>query len=361
MLHALIKKFHEEGDENQRKLADSALSAIQHYNAIVATDSSSKVKKKSYNYEREQLLADQEIKGQQIELPHAITVKHEFRPTHMHPAHKTLKELSEIYSKPEKKTLLTLCPTHKESLQFISDTFRTKAIRMIVEHFKKSLAEIVPLVKGHPLEIDEITPDLFIIKQFVELEIGFIILVTGCFKRHHSQSKFMTMPLLDSFKLISQSTHTGFPYSAQYTGWALNEYWTDAFPLKLDLTPHFQQIHQRKRDIAHRLFSDSDFANKIHHYSKIKREVFDQNRHIFLPLHRQLQQLIHQGNLNEKVISILDAFYQEAALAPSAFDLITQIQQQILDLFIKQPVKNLEEEWLAGSITLYVLVLIKQG
>jgi hypothetical protein len=47
-----------------------------------------------------------------------------------------------------------------------------------------------------------------------------------------------------------------------------------------------------------------------------------------------------------------EIFYQELANAPSAFDLLTQTQQQILDLFNRQPMKALEEEWLETSTPL---------
>jgi hypothetical protein len=342
---ALIAKF-KEGDEVQRKLADSALLAIQRYNAIVAQDPSHATKPEIYNYERQRLLLDQEIKGQQIELPHVISIKYDSHPD-AHPAHKMLQELSQaLRSGAAKKNSSSPSPTHKKNLQFMIDAFHMKAIRMIEMHLQKPVAEIVPLVKKAIPEIDEESnPELITMQQFIKMDEGSLILVTGCFKRNISHSKFMTMPILDDLRLSFQMTHTGFPYPSQHTGWALSDHWVDAFPLRTDRTPLFQQIYQRRKRLAHQLLFDQAFVQKASRHFKIKRDIFDQNRHIFLSLHRQLQQALQKEALNEEE-SLLEIFYQEAACAPSTFDFLVQTQQQILNVFIKQPIRALEEDWL---------------
>lgn len=341
---ALIEKF-KEGDEAQRKLAESALLTIQHYNAIVAQDS---FDKKKYNYERKCLLSDQEIKGQKIELPHVISVQYNSHPD-SHPAHKMLKELSQALHKgAHKKTFSAL--THQESLQVMIDAFHTKAIMMIEEHLKKSKAEIVPLVKQNTPDIDEESqPDVITMRQLIEVDAGSVICVTGCFNRIHS--KFMIMPIKDSFRLSFQFTHTGFPYPSQHTGWALADKWIDASPLRMDQTPLFQKVNERRNRLAHQLLFDQTFIQKARRHFKMKRDVFDQNRHIFLPLYRQLQQALQQGAPNGMNQSLLEAFYQELERAPSAFDLLAQTQQQVVHLFIKQPMKALQDEWLEAEKT----------
>lgn len=326
--------------------------AIERYNAIVAQDS---FHKDVYNYERNQLLLDQEIKGQQIELPHAISIKYDSHPD-VHPAHKMLKELSQVLHKgAAKKTNSTLCPTYKKSLQFMIDTFHMKAIRMMETHLQKSVAEIVPLVKQTAPEIDEEShPDFIKMQQFIEVDAGSIIWVAGCFNRNSPHSKLMTMPILDSFRLSFQLTHTGFPYPSQHIGWALADKWIEASPLRADQTPLFQQINQRRKRLTHQLLFDQEFIQKVRRHFKMKKDVFDQNRHLFLPLHRQLQQALREGISNKSENSSLEAFYQELEQAPSAFDLLTQTQQQILDLFIKQPMKALQEEWLEATTPLRI-------
>jgi hypothetical protein len=242
--------------------------------------------------------------------------------------------------------------THKNTMQFMIDTFHMKAIRMIETHLQKTVAEIVPLVKQATLEIDDETnPDLINMQQLIQGDAGSVILVTGCFKRNVTQSKFMMMPIPDSFRLSFQLTHTGFPYPSQHSGWALTDQWVEASPLRSDQTPLFHQVNQRRKRVAHNLLFDQAFTQGVGAHFKIKREVFDKNRHLFLPLHRQLQQALLKESGSNEAGTHIDAFYQEAANAPSAFDFLTQVQQQILDIFINQPMRALSEEWLAGGTT----------
>jgi len=351
---ALIEKF-KEGDEGQRQLAASALVAIERYNAVVACDSSLSTPA-DYNYERHQLLLDQEIKGQQIELPVTV-IKYDSHPNkqeeNLHPAHKTLQELSRFLHVGAVKKRHSSLATHKNTMQFMIDTFHMKAIRMIETHLQKSVAEIVPLVKQTMPEVDEEShTDLITMKQLIKGDAGSMILVTGCFNRGASQSKFMTMPIPDSFRLSFQLTHTGFPYPSQHTGWALVDQWIEAAPLRPDQTPLFHQLNQRRKRLAQRLLFDHDFIQQIRCRFRIKREVFDQNRHIFIPLHLQMHQALQKGALSDESTPLLEAFYQEIMQAPSAFDCLAQVQQQILEVFINQPMRALEEEWLGAETTL---------
>ncbi len=342
----LLEKF-KEGDESQRKWAESALLAIQRYNAIVAP-SSETMNSDVYNYELQQLLLDQEIKGQQIELPHTISIKYDSHPD-AHPAHKMLRELSQVFRVGVSKTSTqSLTPTYKKTLQFMIDTFQMKAIRMMQKHVQYSMAEIVSLVKQTPPEIDE-ESSTDIITMWQLIDAGSLILVTGCFKRNAPSSKFMTMPILDSFRSFPL-THSGFPYPSQHTGWALDDKWIEASPLRFDQVPLFHQLNQRRKRLVHQLIFDKTFIQKMRQHFKIKREIFDQNRHLFLPLHRQLQQALHQ-EISKDYNCLLDIFYQELACAPSAFDILVRTQQEFSEFFIQQPIKALEEEWLGVATT----------
>lgn len=357
---ALIEKL-EQGNEAQRKLATYALRAIQRYNAVVEQDNSAWSDNYTiYNYERKHLLLDQEIKGHRIELLRTVSVKYDSHPD-ANPAHKMLKELSAALTVGAvKKQYAAINSTHKKSTQFMMDTFRMKSIRMLQTHSTQynslSFAEVLQLIKQTPIEIEESDEeDVLTMKQLLEVEPGSMILLTGCFKQH-ADSKFMTMPILDSFRLSSQATHSGFPYPSQYIGWALADKWIEAFPLRADQTPLFQQTEQKRKQLAHQLLFDQTLMQKMRRHYKIKREIFDQHRALFLSFHRQLQEILRQEvDLNEEkagVQSILDAFYQEAQEAPSAFDMVVQAQQQISNLFIKQPLQTLEEDWLECKLPL---------
>lgn len=352
---ALIEKF-KEGDDSQQKLASYALEAIQRYNAIVAQDpSDDKTKFDVYNYERHHLLLDDEIKGLQIELPDAVSIKYDSHPAH--PAQERLKELSNtLLLGAAKKQFSTFNPIHKKTDQFMIDTFRMKSIRMIQTHLtqQNTMAEVVQLVNQTPIELDEESdPSIIIMRQLLEIGPGSHILLTGSFKRNPSDPKFMRMPILDSFRLSSQLTHSGFPYPSQYTGWALADKWVEAYPLRIDQIPLFQKIDQRKKKFAHQLLHSQEVIQKARARYRVKRAIFDEHRSVFIPLHRQLQEGLREGcQLEESdIIPIFDAYYNAAMEAPSAFDVLVQTQQQLLDFFVRNPLKALEDEWLETEAT----------
>lgn len=346
---ALIIKY-KDGDPSQQSFYEYVLSAIQRYNAIVVKGTSAEA---VYNYERNLLLLDQEIKDHPIELPHTVTIKFDSHPGD-HPARKMFKQLGDVFAVDViKKSNLSVLPTHKKNIQFMIDTFHVKTIRMIQAHphLQHSMAEIVPLVKEAFLEIDEESNGDFItMQQLLEIGPGFFILVSGCFKRHATDPKFLSMPVLDNFTLSFQLSHSGFPYPSQHIGWALSDKWVEAHPLRSDQVPLFQQVEQRRKRFAQLLLFDQSFIQKARHHAKLKQKVFDQNRELFLPLYLQLQTALKQYFWKEEG-ALLKDFYKELNQAASPFDLLVQTHQQIEDLFIRQPFKALEEEWLGGEAT----------
>ena len=408
---ALIEKF-KEGDEAQQHLAAYAISTIRLYNSVVAPTPSPEIdffrnslcwkklnvferifckilrayahirsknltrkapktsilankwslerslttNRRVYNYDRHRLLSDHEIRGQPIELPRPVSVKYDSH-RDSHPAQKMLKQLSQtLVNGATRKSNADICSTHKKTTQFMRDTFHMKAIRLIQSHLPRHslVTDILPLVKKTPIEMDEESrPTETVMRQLLEVGPGFHILVTGCFNRLLSDSKFMSMPILDSFRISFQLTHTGFPYPSQHTGWALSDHWINAHPLRPDQVPLFQQVDERRKRLTHHLLFDQQTAQHACRQARAKREVFDLHRDLFLPLHHRCQLALKQGMLHEidTVDPVLEAFYQEAAQAPSAFDLIVQTQEQISALFIQQPFQSLEEEWLGTAFT----------
>lgn len=350
---ALIVKF-QEGDETQRKLAFYALAAIQRYNAVISrSDPGASASYEVYNYERKHLLSDEEIKRQPIELPHALSIKFDSH-ADAHPAHKMFQAISQTFPNVEaKKASVSICPTHKKKLQFMIDTFHMKAIRMMQTHLSQSnaMADIVPIVKGTPLEIDEESnPELIAMQQLLEVGPGFFVRMSGCFKRHATDPKFLTMPMLDSFRLSFQMTHTGFPYPSQHAGWSLSDSWVEAYPLRPDQVPLFQKVNQRKKQLAQQLLYDQSVIQKARHLAKLKRAIFDQHRALFLPLFRRIQEVCSPC-VSQSRNEIFEAFFKELEQAASPFDLLVQAEQQMQDLFIKNPIQALEEEWLSAEST----------
>ena len=348
----LIEKL-KMGDESQKKLAECALNAIQRYNAVIDPSSSKSVKYETYNYQRQCLLLDQEIAGCQIELPQPISLNYQSHP-YSHSAQQVLKELSHAFAAgAEKKSLSKKEAFSKHNLQFMKDTFHMKVIRMAQMHLEKQhpIEDILSLAKEGEIEIQEGQDGaLTMMRQVIEVGPGFWVEVSGSFKRNAQNPKFMAIPISESFRINYQVTHTGFPYSSQRAGWVLGEKWVEACPLRLDQTPFFQSLNQRKKQLGYQLLFDQEMNQEARQQVKIKREVFNRHLHLFVPLHRQLQEKLGEyggkAHADEKV---LNDFYQEAMQAPSPFDFFVQTEQQLIDFFMTAPLNALEEEWIESE------------
>ncbi len=348
---SLIEKL-KEGDPSQQKLAHSALEAIHRYNAVVAKDYTSLTDTYDlYNYERNQLLLDEEIKGQPIELPRTVSIKYD-SDLSADTTKKTFRALgASFHSSAMQKTCSKFSSTHKKGEQFMLDTFRMKAIRLVQSHLtqQNSMAEVLNLVKQAAIEIEE-QDDLIVMRQHLEVGPGSMIALIGSFK-HPSDSKFLSMPIIDSFRLTSEATHSGFPYPSQHTAWALADKLTEARPLRTEQAPRFEEVDARKKYFSQQLLFDPHYMAKARQLYKLKRDLFDQHKEHYLPLHRQLQTTILEGVYMDSAVidALLDPFYHTLDTLNSPFDALASIQQRLIELFIQQPAQRLEEEWLEDS------------
>jgi|GEM_PF-3042120 len=348
----LIEKLRK-GDVNQQKLAHSALEAIKKYNAVVENDYYSWTTRYDFNnFERNQILLDNEIKGQKIELPNVVSINFESH-TPSQPVQQSFKDLGQAFLKNASGTCAGLNPKPKKTAQFMTDTFRMKAVRMIQSHLThpQSMAEIVHLIRQTPIEIEEEDPEnanLILMRQVVEEAPGFRIILTGSFKRLTTDLKFMSIPILESFHLASHVSHAGFPYPSQHTGWSLSESLVQAYPLRSDQSPLFQQIEQRRKHLTQCLLFNRFYSQKSQTLFQLKKEVFDQNRESFLVYHQTLQESILRAAemYSEEAGNVLTAFYQLVQSLSSPYDIINYAQQKLNNLLMKDPAQVLEEEWL---------------
>lgn len=87
----------------------------------------------------------------------------------------------------------------------IVDAFHMKAIWMMEAHLKKSMGEIVALIKqggqGGPEIVDE--SDRITVRQLIDVGKGSMVTVSGSFKRPSSSAP-ATLPIVESFRLIHE-------------------------------------------------------------------------------------------------------------------------------------------------------------
>lgn len=346
----LFKALEQDPDPAKRQWGQSALKVIERYNQAVKERLPAR---KPFPYEvKKFLLSDDEIKGQTIELPVALSVKYDSH-AHLNLAQKTLYQLSSHLGI-EKPTKLDSSIAHLPPSQLILDAFRTKAISLIRKYYaNESMGEIIPLVKQNPVHVQE--ENQFIhLYQMIEVTPGAKMTLTGSFKHYAGDSKFMSVPIAvkDSFRLIFESTQTGFPYPS-HLGWTLSSELVDAYPLRADQVPLFQEVEMRRKALAEALIYDSGTIAKVKQATKIKKELFDQQRADFLPLHQALhEELIRaaEGGIKSEEQEILNAFYRSVEQASSSFNFLVHIQECLINGVITQPAQKLQEVWLQGLL-----------
>ncbi len=336
----LIEKF-EQGNSSQRKFAKSAREAIHRFNTIVAIDAKiHPIFNSFYNFERKLLLQDVEIRGHQIQHPFATKVTYNSHP------HCNIPSLK--HRNPQNS------PIHIKTKQFILDTFKLKTIRILSEHFKQEFttAEIVHFVKQTTIDMSDQTESSELMLKFVIfIDPGSKITVNGTFKLHEASSKFLAMPVLKDIHFTSESIQSGFPYPSQYTGWGLSEKLTLAHPLRRDQVPLYQKMVLKKNEAAQLLLHDPMTKKRCRNQFQEKKTLFDANRHLFLPLHQELQKaiLIASDAYTVEAENILKLFYEQIENSSSPFTTLTSLQQEICDKFIDRVAHKLESDWLDAS------------
>lgn len=353
----LFEKLKQGGSESEKELVRTGLEVIKRYNSLLLKDEvETSLKKRQFaSYERAVLLADKEIKGRKIELPYQASILYE-----SDPEKQLSTKLRNVLSQTQRVgSIKIVAPTQKATHQFMVDTFRLKGRRLAEAHLShlSFLEEIFELIRSTPVQIlEDIQSQLIQMEQLLEIGPGSWILLTGCFKKNQNiDQKFMAMPVLDSFGLSSQLTHSGFPYPSQHLGWSLGEDWIVANPLRSEQTPLFSRIDRQKKELGQQLLNDPMFSRNASLLARKKGQVFNQHRSIFIPLHRQLQECLRDGfglEPSESDQIVLDAFYEVVNLSISPFDFLVSTQEKIIDVFIKKPLQSLQEEWLSPKKTL---------
>lgn len=354
-LSPLFEKF-KQGNESEKKLVQSALNVISRYNQMLDEKKSGDLTQRLLsNPVRDALLSDKEIKNKKIEIPHTASVLYD-----SDPSKKFSVKMVEILKQTQRVGVIKkMTTTHKENSQFMIDTFRLKARRLAQTHLHhfSFLEDVYKLIQSVPVETYEDSLSHIIhMQQILETGPGAWIVIRGAFKKNQNalNPTFMTMPILDSFGLSSQIFHSGFPYPSQHIGWTLGEAWVAANPLRSDQVPLFFALDQKKKELARKILFDPHFSHYSREIAKQKESIFNTHASHFIALHRTLQEELRSSrglSTTEKEQKIFDDFYDFSQKVPSCFRFFSSVQQKIIDLFIKEPLQSLQEEWLSPKKT----------
>ena len=101
----------------------------------------------------------------------------------------------------KKRAIVSLA--EKKLMQCMIDAFHMKAIRMMQVQLKKSMAEIVPLLKQGGPEIDhENDEGIISVKQLIRIDEHSTVVVKGNFKRSASPHH-IPLPMIDTLQITT--------------------------------------------------------------------------------------------------------------------------------------------------------------
>ena len=341
--YLLIDRFRK-GTPSQKQLAESALEAIERYNVIIsqanATTPSLSGQFAKFLLKRAGWLADDELRHHRIELPTVISVtKQSSYGSGTIKAAKIAAQTTSLSAKPIKGEI---------------DTFRMKAITMILKHASPSLKEVMSHVRNTPIKVTNICENssspIISLKQKLIPFPGEIIEVKGAFQRKISPD-IRSIPLLDSFTVYSKSTQTGFPHPCQHTAWALTDVLIPTYPHRPHLLPTLSSLCQRKQQLAYQLLPHGSLINKAKDLLHLKSQIFDAESSKYLALHQQLiLTLLQCCSKEEKDFSAITSFYANIKDLAAPYSYLSTTHQKCLDFFIVKPFFALQQAWLEHRI-----------
>ena len=344
--YRLLQKM-KRGNEEEQQWARHALDSINQYNALLVKCRKppktffEKLKRSFYTHTG-LLLIDTELKKVLIEIPSEIFVRFD---TLGDQEHKTMEQIATDLKKGK---LVEFSKTER-------DIFFMRAITLSKKTAlpTKLSVDLTHMIQSAPITATETEGDtsasVISMVQMLTPFPGEIVTVQGQFKRDET-SPVPSVPDPKSFRVSTIVTQTGFPHPSQYAGWALSNAIIPGNPLRLDLLSHFQAILKIKKQVAADLLPGERLNVKAKELLALKKEAFNENAEIMIPLHQQLTQtLFNRAPYNElkdkNSQAVLDAFYEQVSSHPSPFDYISQTHHLINKYFIEYPFEKLVQEW----------------
>lgn len=351
------------GNQAQKKLAASALAAINRYNeAIVqARKQPPKWSKRivKFLYDRIGISIDDQPTRTVIELPSPILIHNEFSKK-IEPSKKITQKFDSPSTAASTQKISFFIKKQNEIGVKISkqeeDAFRMKAIALLHSYGNPfpSLSDEQRAIRVTPIQAIAENSETVTLFQKYTTYPGETFEVQGSFKRAR-QSSCSSIPIPESFHLSSKSVQTGFPHPSQRAGWALADQLIPIMPQKLDRLLILQPIYQRKHEIAKALLPNGNLIAKAKELLKLKRLSFEEHKKENLEAHYRLNKAIVQAAItsNQTVPLIvdhtIDRYFALLEQKPNAFDYLCETQQTLIESFIGQPYEKLKNDWLEHS------------
>ena len=242
-----------------------------------------------------------------------------------HKFHCVESEKNNLASLIEKKTPSEqeLCPSKQEI-----DAFRMKAITLLNHHEVRfsSLTEQLQMIREVPIVLTKnnlLSKCSIAMRQTLSILPGETIELKGEFKRSSIGHSF-SVPIQDSFHIVTQSKQTGFPHPSQHHGWALSK----------ALLPQEHPLTNNLQEMAGELMPEGCLNRQAKELLKIKKQCFESNVNSFLKLHRELiEALLKMAKLDSKWV--VDQFFTKMINQNNIFQSLSQIHQQINSIYLE--------------------------
>ncbi|MDP1835503.1 MAG: hypothetical protein Q8K75_06185 [Chlamydiales bacterium] len=356
--YPLISRL-KEGDESQQKLADTALSTIEHYNEVMKgsqeTAPSLSQRFARFLFQHSGLSLDK-LAGKTIELPMPASLQcrsHRDKDS-MYRVQYAPNGMANIASQ---KVLSLALPAQFTPTRQEVDAFRVKAITMIRNYGfpSTSLTEALRAVRQAPVQgtaddTEHQTTDSTIVTftQTLQPFPGEMIVLEGSFSRN-AHSKVASVPIPDSFRLYSKSSQTGFPHPIQHNGWGLCDKALPPCPDAIERVPLYRVLFEQKRKIAMSLLPHGWRLPHAKELQELKLATYETQSESLLNLHQRLAYSIAAAAGHEdstEVSEVIKALFAHLKNESGAIDKLSQAYHCISEMFITRPSEHLHNGWI---------------
>lgn len=324
-----------QGDQEEQKLASATFEAIKRYNEAQAESTEQpsgrwRDRLSSFLYRQSGLVVDEELAATPIDLPQNIS-------TLRFDASETAESLSAV-------------PFMTQE----ADVIRMKANILLRQHgIKLSTAEAVASVKAAPIQATVDSKDqTSTVCLTLDVLPGTSIKIKGSFNRNTE----VLSPIVDSFDLTIKSSHRGFPYPSQYTGWALSDALLPVYPLRMDQLPLFEALYLAKRQVALDLMPpDGCLLERAKEALRLREKAFLANSQEMKGLHQLLIQAILEaapkGIVSRGAKKIVSTFFSNYKVE-EFWTFFTQEVGKWNEKFLTRPQARLQDAWVANPESL---------
>lgn len=343
------------GSVDEQALADLTVKVIHRYNQTIEIFSkknlplSSRIS--SFIYKKCGLSIDSELDKKMIHLPIDASVEFNYSAN------------SKAHVKINQKAVSFIQDSELKNQQIISrheaDAFRVKAISLLRNHGIRftSVSEEFQTIRSTPIQASIHSSDLkrILMTQVLTPFPGETIAFKGEFQRD-SESFHKSVPLRESFEILTNSYQTGFPHPTQYTGFAFADCMIPLCPLRLDLLKHFCHFFKIKEETASALLPKGRQISKAKEILKMKSLVFEENKVLLLTKHLEFSKSLLKASPNEfqqeNDLNIINRFFEQIQSISSVYDYLGKTQDTILQRFISKPFEKLKEDFVEQKNTL---------